>query len=78
MEGDAQVCINAINGPTANIPLKILPVISNVKVLASAFNFCSFVWVRRSANSVVPETELHRDQGGPLPLPTLSTKSASR
>ena len=27
---------------------------------------------------VGPEMELHRDQGGPWPLPALSTKSASR
>uniref|UniRef100_A0A2N9IU76 RNase H type-1 domain-containing protein n=1 Tax=Fagus sylvatica TaxID=28930 RepID=A0A2N9IU76_FAGSY len=53
VEGDAQVCINAINGPTVDIPWKILPVISNVKVLASTFNSRSFVWVRQSANFVV-------------------------
>ena len=52
VEGDAQVCINAINGHTADIPWKILQVISNVKVLAALFKSCSFVWVRRSANSV--------------------------
>uniref|UniRef100_A0A2N9HGL8 Reverse transcriptase domain-containing protein n=1 Tax=Fagus sylvatica TaxID=28930 RepID=A0A2N9HGL8_FAGSY len=52
VEGDAQVCINAINGHTADIPWKILQVISNVKVLAASFKSCSFVWVRRSANSV--------------------------
>jgi ribonuclease HI len=52
VEGDAQSCINAINGHTTDIPWKILQVIFNVKVLASLFKSCSFVWVRRSANSV--------------------------
>ena len=74
VEGDAQSCFNAINGHTTDIPWKILQVISNVKVLASLFKSCSFVWVRRSANSV---RTLWPKRPLPLPLAFIETTPIS-
>ena len=52
VEGDAQICMSAINGPAIAILWKIQIIVFNVKLLAASFISCSFYWVRRDANCV--------------------------
>ena len=52
IESDAKVCIDALSGPTIEIPWKIRALALQSLHLASCFSFCSFNWVRRNANQV--------------------------
>ena len=52
IESDAEVCIDALSGPTIEIPWKIHALALQSLHLASCFSFCSFNWVRRNANQV--------------------------
>jgi hypothetical protein len=51
-EGDAKICVVAINSENEEIPWRILTIIINAKTLVSNFCSCSFNWVRRDANFV--------------------------
>jgi ribonuclease HI len=42
IKGDAKVCIDALNGDSANISGMISSMCSNAKVLASSFKSCCF------------------------------------
>jgi hypothetical protein len=52
VEGDAKLCLDAINGDGSNVTWKICTLVSNIKLLALSFNYCSFSWVCRDANNV--------------------------
>ena len=52
VEGDAKVCVDAINTGNDETPWHILPIITNAKNMVSIFCSCSFNWVRRDANFV--------------------------
>ena len=52
VEGDAKVCVDAINVGNDETSWRILPIITNAKNMISIFCSCSFNWVRRNANFV--------------------------
>jgi ribonuclease HI len=52
VNGDAKVCLDALNGESIDNPWVISSVISNILVLSKTFASCCFCWVRREANEV--------------------------
>ncbi|KAL0012539.1 hypothetical protein SO802_007647 [Lithocarpus litseifolius] len=51
IEGDAQVCFNALSLPDHIPDWNISTIVSNINSLLSSFVSCKFKWIRRSNNS---------------------------
>ena len=52
MEGDYKVCINGLVKEAENHPLEIDIMLEDIKSSSSAFDGCSFKWIRRNANGM--------------------------
>ena len=51
-EGDAKICIDAINNPDNSCPWTLIIPIRNISALKDCFTSCFFVWLSRSCNGV--------------------------
>ena len=52
VEGDSKVCINGFVKEAENLPLEIIIMLEDIKSLSSAFDSCSFKWIRKNANDM--------------------------
>ena len=52
MEGDYKVCINGFVKEAENQTLEIIIMLEDIKSLSSAFDSCSFKWIRKNANDM--------------------------
>ena len=52
MEGDYKECINGLVKEAENQPSEIIIMLEDIKSLSSAFDSCSFKWIRRNANDI--------------------------
>ena len=52
MEGDYKECINGLVKEAENQPSEIIIMLEDLKSLSSAFDSCSFKWIRRNANDI--------------------------
>ena len=51
-EGDYRECVNGLVKEAENQPLEIIIMLEDIKSLSSAFDSCSFKWIRRNANDI--------------------------
>ena len=51
VEGDAQVCFNALSSQDHLLDWNICTIINNIRSLVSSFFSCKFRWIRRNSNS---------------------------
>ena len=52
MEEDSIVCIDGFVKEAENPPLEIIIMLEDIKSLSSAFDNCSFKWIRKNANDM--------------------------
>ena len=52
MEGDYKECVNGLVKEAENQPSEIIIMLEDIKSLSSAFDSCSFKWIRRNANDI--------------------------